>query len=165
MKHVVTRTKFRHSLSVGERKRLVAYGFMALFGAAISYVTMLSLGGGSRPLQFPPTYEVWMVICGAVGAMAALRLGQHRFGRAGKAGAAHALRGVVWVTFIAAIIAGTLALPFYGTMFGPFTLGLTFAYSPLLGLSWVINLVAAHLLLSAWQAERDSIFNPIKPAR
>ena len=67
------------------------------------------------------------------------------------------------VTFFGPIIAGTLALPLYGTMFGPFTLGLIFFASPMTAVFWLGNLLGVHVLFLTWHSERDSIFGARAP--
>jgi len=56
-----------------------------------------------------------------------------------------------------------MALPLYGTMFGPFTLFVSLFSAPLLALLWVNVLVGAHFLLAIWRTERDTIFDAVLP--
>jgi hypothetical protein len=69
-----------------------------------------------------------------------------------------AVGGIVLICFTAPIVAGSLALPLYGTMFGPFMFGTTIVAVPLLGLIWAFTLLAVHLCLAPWRRERDSVF-------
>jgi hypothetical protein len=64
------------------------------------------------------------------------------------------------VTFIGSLIGGTLGLPFYGTMFGPFIVVVTLMGAPLLAMLWAFNLLGAHVLLGIYRSERDTIFTP-----
>ena len=64
---------------------------------------------------------------------------------------------VVWISFVGALIGGTLALPFYGTMFGPFTLVVTLLNAPFLAVLWIWTLFSAHLMIKERRIERDSI--------
>jgi hypothetical protein len=68
------------------------------------------------------------------------------------------MRGFGVVSFAAAVSAGTLALPGYGTMFAPFAAALTFWELPLLLLFWVIVMTASHMLYAIWRRERDTLF-------
>ena len=98
------------------------------------------------------------LVSGALGCMMALRLSRERFGRPG---VKDALIGMALTTFAGSILAGTMALPFYGTMFGPFTLAIIFWVAPLTLVLWISSLTGVHFLLRKWQEERDSIF--VKP--
>ena len=64
----------------------------------------------------------------------------------------------ILISFAGSLIAGTLALPLYGTMFGPFALAVIFVSSPLLAGLWAFNLFGVHVLMCQWRIERDSIF-------
>ena len=99
-----------------------------------------------------------MVVSGAIGTTVALYVTRHRIGRRG---VFSAILTLVGVSVLAGLIGGTLAMPVYGTMFGPFLLVVTLAGSPLLALLWCVNLGAVHVLLSDWQNERDSSFAPV----
>ncbi len=152
----MSNVKFR--MTDGERSLAMAYIFVALFGAGMAFVAVIQLGQGTafaRPMNW---YECWIVLAGALGGVAALFLAGDKLGRPGWRGHLRATLGAIWVSFVGALIAGTLALPIYGTMFGPFTLGITLAGSPMLAGLWFANLMSAHLLISAWRIERDSIF-------
>ncbi len=142
----------------GERSLALAYVVVALFGAGMAFVAVSQLSQGAiiaRPMTW---YETWIVLTGALGGVAALKFAGDKMGRPGWRGHVRAVMGSLWVSFVGALIAGTLSLPLYGTMFGPFTLGVILAGSPILAGLWFANLMSAHLLISAWCIERDSIF-------
>jgi hypothetical protein len=143
----------------GERCLGLAYVIVALFGAGMAFVTVTRMGQGailSRPMT---GYETWIVVTGAVGGLAGLYLGSGLMGGTGLVGHLRGALGTLSVSFLGALIAGTLSLPFYGTMFGPFTLAVSLAGAPILAGLWFSNLMAAHLLIGAWRIERDTIFN------
>jgi len=144
--------------SRGERRRVLAYLIVALFGAGLSFVAVTRLSGDAVIAAPLGLHDIWMVFSGAAGATAALYLVRNRMGLPGLSGLYQAALAVILISFIGALIAGTLALPVYGTMFGPFTLAIMFISSPLVAVLWAANLMGAHLLLTSWRAERESIF-------
>ena len=143
------------TLSDGEQCLVLAYLCTGLFGAATAMITVTQLAeAGRMPAQFS-LYEQWVIVCGAIGAMSAFGLSGPRFGREGLSGVFSAVRGALWVSIVGSVIAGTLALPLYGTMFGPITLAVILAQSPILALCWFANLIAAHILLRGFRVEQD----------
>ncbi|WP_377513006.1 hypothetical protein [Octadecabacter sp. R77987] len=148
----------------GERARALAYIAVALFGAGFAFVTVTRMNG-ERVLGTGLTwYDLWIVISGGIGAAAALFLARDKIGQPGLRGVYRAAFGTVWISFVGALIAGTLALPLYGTMFGPFTLGVTLTSAPMLAMLWFANLLSVHVLMLRWHIERESIFaKPVPP--
>lgn len=147
-------------LSKGEARLFLGCLFTALFGAALAFIVVLRLDSGAvfnRPMT---TYEYWIVTSGFIGGAAAVYLSRHTLGHSG---VSITLRGMASTTFLAALIAGTLGLPLYGTMFGPFTLVLIFAASPITAILWFCNLYAVHVFIREWQRERNSIFGEEMP--
>jgi hypothetical protein len=146
-------------LSEGEKRLLLAYVSVSLFGALLAFCVVMRLGYGGIMFRPMTGYELWTCIAGAAGAGTGLFLSRHHFGLPGIAGIGRAFGGMLMVCFSGSLIAGTLALPLYGTMFGPFSLGVLLASSPLLALLWIANLYVAHKMMGHWRAERDSIFH------
>ena len=72
-----------------------------------------------------------------------------------------ALRGIIAVSFVGTLIGGTLALPFYGTMFGPLMFVLTLVGHPGLAALWLATLIACHFLLQVWRRERAQSAEPV----
>ena len=142
----------------------MAYGLMAAFGAIFAFLTVVRLRGGVLIDQGFSGYDLWIVLCGALGSAAALRMSGDKMGQTGGKGVVSAIYGGNWISFVGALIAGTLALPLYGTMFGPFVLGVTLYGAPLLAGLWAANLIAVHMLLISWNRERNSIFHARLPA-
>ena len=149
------------SITEGERRLAVALLCMALFGAAIGLMVAARLGHGGIVTEGMGPYDLWIVLSGACGGAAGLWFMRHRMGLPGLHGAARAVGGVIGVSLLGPVIGGTLALPLYGTMFGPFTLAVMLAGAPLLGGFWFFTLAMIHVLLRDWQDERDSIFRPL----
>ena len=145
-------------ISEGERRRALAYLIVALFGAGLSFIAVTRLSGSEVIEHRLGWHQIWMVLAGAGGATGALHMLRHRMGMPGLPGLVRAIVGALLISFVGALIAGTLALPVYGTMFGPFTLAVMFVSAPFLAALWGANLIAAHFLMQSWQAERDSIF-------
>jgi hypothetical protein len=145
-------------LTEGERSFLLAHLATAMFGACLAFSAVMRMGQGAVFSQPLTAYELWIVICGAIGGGLGLYLNRHRMGQGGPMGAVQAMGAIVLSNATGAVICGTLALPLYGTMFGPFTLIMILVSSPLVSLIWLLNQLAAHLLLARYHAERDSIF-------
>ncbi len=148
----------RFSLTDGERSVLLAYIGVGLFGAGLSFNVVNTLGGGQEIIRSLGLLDLWMILAGALGAMGALFSTWDRFGHPGWKGAKRATWGFPLLSIAAAVMAGTLALPGYGTMFGPFAAGLAFVQVPLLLIFWMAIVLASHLLIAIWRRERDTLF-------
>jgi hypothetical protein len=152
-------------LSAGERRVALALGLVALFGALAAHDTVQRLGEGAVPHPARHLYEVWVAASGAIGAATATWLCRRSLGLPGLRGLARASVAILRITAWAPVIAGSLALPFYGTMFGPMALVVAFCRAPATGLLWAATLAAAHVMFAPWQRERDSIvLRPSAPA-
>ncbi|TNY30865.1 hypothetical protein [Pelagovum pacificum] len=146
----------------GERARALAYLLVAVVGAWMSFVIVTNLDNPDRPFFQPLTgYETWQIAAGAIGAIVGLALSGELLGQSGRYGWKRAIWGGVFVSFVGALVAGTLVLPLFGTMFGPFSLFVALVGRPLLAVVWIAHLAGAHWLLRRWRQERDSIFNPL----
>jgi len=154
MKALLTRL----NLTEGERGVLLAYVVVSVFGAGLALTVVSQLGGENTILRALGIYDMWVIIAGAMGSAMGLFISQRWLGHPGIAGWRKAIIGIPVVSFICAICGGTLALPFYGTMFGPFSVLVTFIGSPILGVFWTAILLSAHALMLEWRQERDSIF-------
>ena len=146
----------------GERRQALAYIVVAFFGAGLGLTVLTGLGGADfleRPLTW---YELWVVIASAIGGAAGVRFNTRWIGVPGFSGFLRSIPGVLFVTIIGAVVAGTLALPLYGTMFGPFILLITMVKNPMLASLWVWCVMASHFLLTERHHERNSIFNRLR---
>ncbi|MDO6733592.1 hypothetical protein Q4555_02860 [Octadecabacter sp. 1_MG-2023] len=143
----------------GERARLLAFFLCGFCSAGLGYLAVLHL---DRAAMFNglSLYQTWIVVASGIGGLAALFFSGDRLGQSGAVGARRGVAGAIWVTFIGALIGGTLSLPFYGTMFGPLIVCVTLMGAPILAMLWVVNLLGIHMLLGIHQRERDSIFTP-----
>lgn len=151
----------RPTLTQGERLRRAAYAGTAVIGAVLALAVAVRLGHGESPGWTITTYDLWVTLAGFAGGFVGLRLTEHMFGHPGLRGALRALGGIVLICLSSPIVAGSLALPLYGTMFGPFMFGTTLLAVPLLGLIWAATLLAVHFCLAPWRRERESLFRPV----
>ena len=149
----------RDKQSDGDRARALAYFLVGVCSAFLGFLSVLQLNRASLFDGFS-LYEWWIVVASGLGGMVALFLSGDRLGQPGFQGLGRAVAGGIWVTFIGALIGGTLSLPLYGTMFGPFIVTVTLIGAPVLCGIWVFNLFSAHVLLGIYQRERDTIFAP-----
>lgn len=157
MSGLLTRGVF---LSRGEARLFLGCLFTALFGAALAFIIVLRLDPDAVFNRAMTIYETWIVASGFIGGASATYLSRHTLGRPELW---ITVRGIVSTTFLASLIAGTLALPLYGTMFGPFTLVVVFFASPITAFLWICNLFAVHEFVREWQRERNSIFGDELP--
>jgi hypothetical protein len=148
----------RASITTGERLRRAAYAVTAAAGALLALAAALRLGPGPAGADGFSRYNLWVSLAGLAGGFVGLRVTEHLFGHPGAWGALRAIGGIALICFTAPVVAGSLALPLYGTMFGPFMFGTTIVAVPLLGLLWAVTLLAVHLCLGPWRRERDSLF-------
>lgn len=146
----------------GARARLLGFAIVASYGAVMGYLAVLRFSDGAVAARGLSLYEGWIVLGGALGGMAALGLAGDRVGQSGPGTMPGILAGLIRVSLLGAIIAGTLALPVYGTMFAPLTLILTLATSPVLALSWVACMGAVHLCMVAYRSDLDPVFTPLR---
>jgi MFS family permease len=159
------RSTFNHPLSPtsGEKRLLVAALAVGLAGGVIIFAIVTQMGDNKALLRSLTGADLWFVAAGVLGSLCALYIGRDWFGHRGLRGTLKAVAGILSISFMGTIIGGTLALPFYGTMFGPMMFGVTLAAYPVLALIWLNALVAAHLLFMIWRREiwcreRDSSF-------
>lgn len=139
----------------GVQSLALAYVVVMGFGVIFSLIVILRLDSTALLRRTLTPYEYWIIVSGALGAGAALRFSLPWFGTSSLR---LTLGGVAMVTFVAPIVAGSLALPLYGTMFGPFILVLILAASPVTALLWGATLLCVDRLVRKFLAERDSIF-------
>ncbi len=145
--------------SEGARARALAFFLVGCCSGALGFLAVVHLDQRAFLERMTP-YQTWIVVASAVGGMIALFLAGDRVGGTGTRKILRYLSGSIWVTFVGALIGGTLALPLYGTMFGPFIVAVTLAGAPLLAVLWISNMFAVNVLMSRYQTERDTIFAP-----
>jgi len=142
----------------GERARALAFLLSGICSSGLGFLAVLHIDSHAL-FNGMSWYQVWIIVASGLGGLIALFLSGDRLGQVGFQGALRGVAGAIWVTFIGSLIGGTLALPFYGTMFGPFIVSVTLLGAPLLSILWGFNLVGIHVLLGIYQRERDSIFS------
>jgi len=149
-------TVFPH-VTRGERSFVCAMLGTSVLGAMFACLSVLRLSETGTHSSIAITY--WTLFAGCVGGAGGLWATYNRwFGHAGTKGWLTASAGALLASGIGAVIGGTLILPFYGTMFGPFQLIMLIVQDPILGVVWFGMLACAHGLLRQWRLERDSIF-------
>ncbi|MEL6690072.1 MAG: hypothetical protein AAFP28_07110 [Pseudomonadota bacterium] len=94
----------------------------------------------------------------ALGALLAVIILRESFGRPGFWGACQAIVSGGVATCLMGIIAGTMLLPVYGTMFGPWLIIVTIIVKPWLMVPWSMALYAFHLARAEYAAEQDTIY-------
>ena len=150
-------TSFEH-MTRGERAMLYSYFMTALYGAALCFVTVAGIAHLNGFLVPRSIFHIWVLVAGALGACYGLKACLSWLGHDGVRGWLGAAAGTLIIAFVAAIIAGTLVLPLYGTMFGPFTLLIAIIERPFIAVLWVAGFARVHLWVLEWRHERDSIF-------
>ena len=156
---MLRRFKRDFDLTPGERGIALAYLGIGVFGAILAFTVVNQLGGGADVIRPMTAYDLWSICAGVIGALAGLYLGTRWLGQPGWQGWLRALIAVPVVSLFAALIAGTLALPGHGTMFGPLGLVTTLIAYPTLALLWLAMITAAHVSFVQWRKERDTIFH------
>ncbi|MEM1233707.1 MAG: hypothetical protein AAGH70_06235 [Pseudomonadota bacterium] len=134
-------------------------------GAGIAACGCLLAGEALKGLQgfeyfVGPTAGGWIsALCAAAGAIIGTLLMRQRFGGRGLQGGLNAVLAGLLATFLMGIVAGTLVLPIFGTMFGPWLILTTVLAKPWLSLPWLLSLYALNLAMKEYRDERDSVFN------
>lgn len=152
------RNRKLHRLTEGERGIVAAYVVVCLFGAGLTFIVVNQLGGKSEILRALSAWDIWAILSGIIGSGLGLWLSRRHLGRPGLQGLARAFPGFLMINLAGAVCTGTLALPGYGTMFGPFALIMVLIKNPLILGFWAAVLVGVHLLFGAYRRERESIF-------
>ena len=155
------RDRFLHPLrpSQGELRLLAAGVIMALCGGVAAFVIVTQLGQTKHLLRHPSQADLWFVTSGVVGGLCGLYLARTWLGHEGVWGGLRAAVGAIIISFTGSLIGGSLALPLYGTMFGPFMLAMTLVANPVLGILWGIALIASHMMLRDWRRERQTMLD------
>ena len=132
-------------LTRGDKALAMAYGAMSAMSAGMTMLIMSDV-----TTAIPVTivgYETWVAIVGAFSGALALYATRNWMSLAGRLGTLRAMVGGCISAFLAAVIAGTLIVPFYGTLFAPVLLLTAFTVKPYLVLAWFGIVMMAHLLL------------------
>ena len=151
----------RLRVSQGERGFISASLGIGILGAVLAYVGTSQLSGEISMLDRVNPFAYWTIFAGLVGGLVGFFAGYRRWlGHAGALGWIRAIFGALMISLIGAVVAGTMILPYYGTMFAPFQVILMMIETPLLAVVWVAMILSAHCMILQWRQERDSIFAP-----
>ena len=152
-------------VSDGERNVFLSYLGVSAVGAFLAFFAGLTLEGAATLATFPDLYDIWLALSGAIGAASALSMGRRFLGRSDLLGAVQVLLVFPMITLIAALIAGSLALPIYGTMFGPLALVTTLISNPFLAGVWITAIFGAHAAYAIYREEREVFFTTSRTDR
>jgi hypothetical protein len=159
MEFMLASQGFFSRFSSGERSFIAAMVGTSIVGAVLACVAVSRLSEKAPASHCEILFTLWTLVTGVVGGVVGLWSTYERwFGYEGIAGWISASIGGMIVTMIGAVVAGTLILPFYGTMFGPLQVIMVMIESPVLAVIWFGMMGCAHRLLRHWRVERDSIF-------
>lgn len=149
----------RPELTEGERHFYWAFFSIGILGAILAFIITFRLAAHEDGTSNNDLFALWTLIAGFVGGTCGFMSSYNRWlGFPDRFGWIRAAVGGVMISGIAAVVSGTLILPYYGTMFAPLQLIIAMIESPVLALIWCGCLVTAHKLVETWRAERDSIF-------
>lgn len=148
-------------LTTGEKRLLAAAIGVGISGGIMAFTIVTQMGPHKAMLRSLTNADLWFVTAGVLGALGGLYLGRRWFGHGGLRGVIKVVAGILVVSFVGALMGGTLALPLYGTMFGPLMFALTLAGNPALAVLWLNTLIGSHLLIRVWRHERVIICDPL----
>lgn len=151
---MIARLKSTFHLSKGEKEYLAAYAVIMGVSAGLTIYVMAGVDGEAALPDEASLYSVWTVIAGLLGGGLALYAARGWLGRPGVLGWARAFVGGIAAALIAAIIAGSLIMPLYGTFYAPVMLATEFVEMPVLAFGWFAAIFGAHYLMTALTEER-----------
>lgn len=128
---------------------------LALIGAVVGFFVLFERFQAGIDV---PVYRAWLALGGGVGTVLSVHLTRDGFGRPGMWGGVQAILSACIATLAAGVIGGTIALPIFGTMFGPWLLVVSFVQAPLLFVPWAGGLLMIHWAYAKFRAERETIF-------
>ena len=141
-------------LTRGEKSYLLGYVVVVVSAMIVTLVVMAGVEAPYALAAQSTNFTLWVAISGAISGGAALYLARGWMGGRGVLGFARAIVGGVAVAIIGAMIAGTLTVPFEGTIFGPLALITAFIAKPWLAAPWFAGVLGAHYLMSILEEER-----------
>jgi len=149
-----TRLADKFYLTKGERAYGLGYVVVILLAAIVSIGVMAGLDAPYTLQLAPTTFLYWVGISGGIGGGVALYFAQGWMGNRGLFGLARAVVGSIAVAIMAAIIVGTLTVPFEGTIYAPLELLSAFLAKPWLAVIWFAGMFGAHYLMLVLEEER-----------
>jgi hypothetical protein len=133
----------RHPRDLFTPRMCAAVALGAIAGGVCGFAGVATFASG----EMPGFFLLWVPIASLLaGAIAILYL-RDCFGHPGLVGHFRAISGMVGAALLAMVVAGTLSLPVYGTMFGPLMALTVLVAVPSVIVVWCLSLAVAHLLL------------------
>ena len=151
---MMARLKSTFQLSRGEKAYAIAYAIVMSVAAGLTVFVMAGVEGDAALPVEASFYSIWTVIAGIIGGALALYAARGWLGLAGVLGWVRALVGGTAAALIAAVIAGSLIMPLYGTFYAPVMLATEFVQMPILAFGWYAAIFGAHYLMTALNEER-----------
>ncbi len=148
--------RFKKTINLTRGEKFLAMAFAAVIAMSAG-MTILIMAGFERENPLPPEpslYESWIILSSAFSGGFALYVARGWMGMLGLLGFARAFVGSIVVALGAAMIAGTLIMPLYGTVFGPIMLVTQFIELPVLAALWFTIAFGANALIAIWREER-----------
>jgi len=142
-------------LSKGEKAYVVAYAIVIAVAAGLTVFVMAGVEGDAALPNQASFFSIWAVISGIIGGALALYAARGWLGMSGSLGLARAVVGSTAAALIAAVIAGSLIMPIYGTFYAPVLLATEFVSSPLIAVGWYAAMLRAHYLMTVLTKERQ----------
>ena len=152
---MMSRLKSTFHLSRGEKAYAVAYAIVMSVSAGLTVYVMAGVEGDAALPVEASFYSIWTVIAGVIGGALALYSARGWLGLTGVLGWVRAFVGGMAAALIAAVIAGSLIMPLYGTFYAPVMLATEFVQLPLLAIGWFAAIFGAHYLMTALTEERS----------
>ncbi|WP_090206326.1 hypothetical protein [Yoonia litorea] len=143
-------------MSKGEKAYAVAYAIVVSVAAGLTMYVMAGVESVDALPAGQSFYSVWTLISGVIGGALALYAARGWLGERGTFGWMRALVGGTAAALIAAVIAGTLISPVYGTFYAPVMLATEFMENPTIGLGWYAAILVAHHLMSSLRYEGET---------
>ncbi|MEL6913327.1 MAG: hypothetical protein AAFP13_02375 [Pseudomonadota bacterium] len=147
----------RPNPSPAEKQMLGAYVLSTAAGGLLGYS---ALGGLHSMVEIagPGIGGVLSALASCAGGLGSAFFLREHFGHGGTLGIVTVLAGGFFATALLGIIAGTILLPIFGTMFGPWLILLTAVTKPWLAAPWLWALFRMHQAREAYLVERETIF-------
>jgi hypothetical protein len=151
---MLTQLAEKFYLTKGEKSYLLGYVVIVLAAAVLAVVIMAGLQAPYTLAFEASNFVYWVAISGAISGGVALYFASGWMGNAGMLGFARAIVGSVAITLMVSIIAGTLTVPFDGTLYGPLVVLSSFIAKPWIAAIWFAATLGAHYLMSILEEER-----------
>lgn len=138
-----------------ERSLIIAVALLCISGGWLSIESLGKLQA-AIPIITGDFAAWWLGVAGAVGAAAAAYSARNSFGRSGRYGAMIAVVGGVAATLVLGIVGGTIVLPIYGTMFGPWLTVVSAFEGNTAIVPWAAALYGFHRAIAYYQWDREA---------